>query len=279
MKTTPLKAVYLDTFLTNKILVKLEDTLLPDKQYTLNVLKDSVLRDTSGIYLSKMSFSFQPKVTNRIINFAMNYAPFADSARGVDFYKEIVFNFNNPILFDSTADYFTLKKSSEDVAVDFNLIQNTPNSLKIIPKMEFLPDNWYRLMLNMGKISSVDGEKLKDTVIKYDFNTADWRTFPKVSGTVENKINCSNVKVVLIPNDPGMKYETEIAADGTWVFPRVKPGKYLLELYCDADDNGKYDSGLAFPFKFAENFAKFTNIIEVKERWDVENIKLTFENK
>jgi hypothetical protein len=159
----------------------------------------------------------------------------------------------------------------------FKVEKNTPNSLKIQHITELLSESWYRIIYNSTSIESIFGDKLKDSTYKWDFSTSDWRTFPNVSGKLLDKYNCGNVYLRLVSAEKQQNYEIKVEESGNWKFTKVKPGKYKLETYCDSNGNGKYDVGTAFPFKHAEKFKNFSNEIDVKDRWDVENIMLLFD--
>ncbi len=64
--------------------------------------------------------------------------------------------------------------------------------------------------------------------------------------------------------------------DNSWQIDKIKPGNYKVEMFCDENQNGEYDYGAIIPFQFSEKFIRNVNEIEVKPRWEIENIMLLY---
>lgn len=277
LKSYGIKNYFLDSAISAKLYVTLSDSITSQSQLTLNILQSNVFKDTSDVLLNKLSYKFNPKLSDKKFTFQPNSNPLKDSLKGIMHDNKFVFNFNCPIKFDSLGKYFQFQRLTDNSDIPFEVIQASSNSLQLIPKSELLSESWYRVNFNQGAVESIFGDKLKDTLLKYDFMTGDWRVYPSVSGKLLDKSGCKGLVLRLISDEGKQSYETKNFPKGDWIFDKVKPGKYHLETYCDANQNGKYDSGISYPFQFAEKFKIFSNVIEVKERWNVENIMLLFD--
>jgi hypothetical protein len=140
-------------------------------------------------------------------------------------------------------------------------------------------DSWYRILLNLSLIRSLDNEIIKDTTVKYDFKTEDWRGFSDISGKLLDSIGCANIILNLLNSKNTIISSTKINTDKSFIFTNIPDGIYKIEGYCDENNNGKFDYGRAFPFQFSEHFVLFNNTVEVKPRWNLENIMLLFDDK
>lgn len=276
-KILPIEGYFLDSTFSQRLFVRLSDTLIPEVQYSFKVLSDNYFKDTSGVFVKKINYNFSSKQIKSEFQFKLISAPFKDSTRAVKPNFNYSFNFNCPVQFDSAQTYFKFSQLNDKSVLPFSVKLISPNSIKLTPDIELLPENWYRIEFMTKNISSIFEEKLKDTIFKYDFQTQDWRTFPKVSGKLLDKFGCSQIILQLISSDKAITYTANLNEDKSFSFPYVKPGKYFLRVFCDENKNGTYDFGQAFPYRHSEFFKNFSNEINVQERWDVENIMLLFD--
>jgi len=65
----------------------------------------------------------------------------------------------------------------------------------------------------------------------------------------------------------GPEYSTTLAAPGLYRFDHILPGLYQLSAFRDANNNGRYDFGAAFPFVPAERFIVWPDTMKVRSRW------------
>ncbi len=65
----------------------------------------------------------------------------------------------------------------------------------------------------------------------------------------------------------GPEYSMTLAAPGPYRFDHILPGLYQLSAFRDANNNGRYDFGAAFPFAPAERFIVWPDTMKVRSRW------------
>jgi hypothetical protein len=65
----------------------------------------------------------------------------------------------------------------------------------------------------------------------------------------------------------GPEYSVRLAAPGPYRFDHILPGLYQLSAFRDANNNGRYDFGAAFPFVPAERFIVWPDTMKVRSRW------------
>ena len=66
---------------------------------------------------------------------------------------------------------------------------------------------------------------------------------------------------------PGPEYSMILPAPGPYRFDHILPGLYQLRGFRDANKNGRYDFGAAFPFVPAERFVVWPDTMKVRSRW------------
>ncbi len=68
------------------------------------------------------------------------------------------------------------------------------------------------------------------------------------------------------------RFEVRLKKSGAWEFSNIPPGAYRLTAFVDANGNGRYDYGSAFPFVPAERFVVLQSELQVRPRWTIENV-------
>lgn len=68
------------------------------------------------------------------------------------------------------------------------------------------------------------------------------------------------------------RFEVRLKKQGAWEFANIPPGAYRLTAYVDANGNGRYDYGSAFPFVPAERFVVLQTDLQIRPRWTIENV-------
>jgi hypothetical protein len=57
---------------------------------------------------------------------------------------------------------------------------------------------------------------------------------------------------------------------------RLPEGRYGIQAFEDLDGNGKYRSGLPYPFLPSARFAVYPDTVKVRARWSVEGVQIKF---
>lgn len=278
-KNLEIKSIFLDSIYSKNLFVKLNDKIRDSVNYIFKLTRDSILVDTSGIYSTKIDYSFVANNTNTNYAFKLISTPFADSTQRVKKVTQLQFIFNKPILVPKDSIPVEIIDLNTKKKILLNIVYPQSNSIKIETQDELNADSWYRILLNLSLIRSLDNEIIKDTTVKYDFKTEDWRGFSDISGKLLDSIGCANIILNLLNSKNTIISSTKINTDKSFIFTNIPDGIYKIEGYCDENNNGKFDYGRAFPFQFSEHFVLFNNTVEVKPRWNLENIMLLFDDK
>ncbi len=271
----PLQAIWLDSIISNKMSILTQNPLQFNYTYKFKII-DSSVSDIYGIslfgiekdfYTSKPPFNFVPKLVN---------LPFKDSTRNIGLEKEYNFIFNYPVILDSSRNPIELLQLPDSAKVKIHIEPMSANILSVKLNNPLNADTWYRFRLNLKDFNTIGNPKFRDTVINLSFKTADWRSNPSISGHITVGMKCSNVYVVLKNSKDEDSRIIKADSLGNWQIDYVQPDIYLVEIFCDENANGKYDYGLAYPYHYSELFEIYDQKIEVKPRWNIEKINLTF---
>lgn len=272
-KKIEIKSFYTDSIYSKKIFVNLFDSIEIGRILKV-IIPQNTLTDTNQLKNNTISYFFKlnPKSTEN--RFVINGYPFKDSTTNIDKLEYFTFSFSKPLdTIPKDAIKLLHLKTKKDLKID--LISNK-NELKISLIEDLQPDEWYRILINLARINSINGDKISDSTIKIDFKTADWNQFPSVSGKVLDSVGCAHKVILLKSKEGNYSYTAFIQNGNNWKIDHVRPGKYLIEIFCDDNQNQRYDYGKAYPYEYAEKFLQTKQEIEVKPRWNVENIMLLF---
>ncbi len=126
---------------------------------------------------------------------------------------------------------------------------------------------------------------VKDSVYNFSlpFRTVSINSFGDMMGTVTSAytdfiITDQIVKIVLEAKllIPVLKYIFD-SRDTVFIYKNILEANYNLFSYIDKNNNSAYDHGYPFPFDYCEPFYIFTNTINIKGGWTVENVNISFE--
>lgn len=200
----------------------------------------------------------------------ISFGELKDSSKikGVDFEYEI--NFPLPIRNESF-DFARLinKEDSSNVRLDYYFLDSRSLS---ISANDLKPENEYKFEFDTKSLINIFNEPLQDTSVVINFSTRIKQTFSSISGSLSDSIDCENL-ILKIFNDKN-QYFTKIE-NNKWLISEIIPGNYKTEIICDKNNNGTYDFGSVEPYEFSEKFYILKNEIEIKERWDLEDIILS----
>ncbi len=238
------------------------------------VIKDSAgnsVDDTANIaYLSAVGDIDYPKPE-------ISRMPFRDSSGSVSRFNAIDFILSAPVDASNIINRVKFIKLQDSTAVDFDLIMFFDNVISLKPRKPLENDQWYGISIDMMKISDFFGTAAPDTVYMLRFKTEDTRNYGRISGTLTDSSKLGgDIFLILESADSKTRRILNAGPGGKWEFESLPPGDYLIEIFCDTDKNGVYTYGNAFPFKFAEPFKKLKDVLSLKPRWNIDDIKIVF---
>ena len=184
---------------------------------------------------------------------------------------------NFTFIFNDAFDSTTAKKGitftdTSGTAVPY-LIRFIDNGSFVIRTENKLKTNTdYKIKLDLSKFIDIAGNKFDSTYI-YKFKTINGLDFTGISG----KLSGAEIekKPYLVLENFGKEknsYKVPAGNNYNFEFTRILPGKYKLWCFYDANNNGKYDYGKAYPFKPSEKFWVYPDTLNLRARWTQTNL-------
>ncbi|ROL59793.1 hypothetical protein D9V86_10195 [Bacteroidetes/Chlorobi group bacterium ChocPot_Mid] len=232
--------------------------------------KNISVRDTAGNIISDtMNYAFfYPENGVNQTKPELIKMPYPDSSLYVPVIPDLNFTFNIPILKSNIKEAVRFI-DIDSLQVSFDIDFKSDNILKIIPKNKLEPIKWYLLFIKMDRITAANNQKGKDTTLRLKFRIVDNRNYGGINGKIKNLTQAdTNLKIIIYNNN--YRVTTSPGDGGKWVINSIPEGKYQFELFYDADGNGKYSFGEAYPFKHSEPFLNIKEEKEVPARWTIE---------
>lgn len=135
------------------------------------------------------------------------------------------------------------------------------------------PNNEYEIKIDNKFLIDAAGNFI-DSVFTYKFSTINNLDFSGLSGKVIADDEMNIVVIAKNINDDKLTYKQNTR---NFKFDRVFPGKYLLIVFDDKNENLEYDKGMIHPFEPSEQFVFYPDTLELKPRWPVGDITIKIE--
>ena len=157
----------------------------------------------------------------------------------------------------------------DEINIDF--LDDATLKISPIKKLETSKD--YRINMILQQFKNIAGNSY-DTTYVFKFKTISGIDFTGLAGIVSNfDISKNPVLILQGINGDKLKYSEKLSSDGKFNFKRIEPGDYNLWCYYDTNKNNMFDYGWPFPFKPAEKFFYYKNVITLKPRWTLTDLK------
>ena len=154
--------------------------------------------------------------------------------------------------------------------IPFNFSFPDDATLKIKPLLNLRSDFGYSIKIDLNKFEDANGNKT-DSIYQLKFSTLTGLEFTGVSG----KISSSDTTLVLVLENsakPEKKYFTKPDANLNFSFERIEAGGYRLWAFRDLNNNGQYDYGWFYPFRFSEKFYFYPEELNLRPRWSLTDL-------
>jgi len=241
----------------------------PQAQGTYRAGADNLF-DLSGLPLDSLSREVEFTVSSQIDTVRprlVRVVP-GDSARAVVLDAPVELTFSELMRMDSS---HTIMMIRDTAGVAVQGIGRWKNHFQFEFKPASVWQSRAKHVIGIFPDSTFDlsGLALFDTLRQRVFWTVNADTLSSISGSVSDTTTALGQLRMSAKQIVGGKamYETTVDAPGLYKFDAVLPGVYQLSVYRDANSNGRYDFGKAFPFFPAERFFVSPDSIKVRARW------------
>jgi len=273
--TINIKAKYKNTFEENTYEIIPETKLNHQKVYTLIFNKENLPYDSN---FNNLDINRIPKFItyNKIDSLPIRLftKPFKDSSLNIPLNPIFDYTFNNAINKENLILNYSLFQKSNNTLIELDTIPTADNQIILKPRNALNENTDYLLRVEFKNVSSLNNSLTIDTTIILNFKTDDFRNSGSISGKfINNNLKCKE-KLMIVLYNKNYRFQKELNDRNEFVFINIPADTYNIEVYCDKNNNKKYDYGRVYPFEFAEEFYIHNQTITVKARWMVENIQI-----
>jgi len=219
----------------------------------------------------------------------------ADSSRHVTVTTNIEMIFsemiaNSPALLNQAPKQLAPKiapfvvQDSSGKSINGKGIWQNPFQFRFAPDALLKSRAQYFLKIRSDSTFDPNGNALFDTLRQITFWTMNADTLTAISGMITDgqpdatgtvhltlkqvgAFTSSRIGAAPTATRSGIEHSTILPAPGPYRFDYILPGLYQLSGFRDANKNGRYDFGAAFPFAPAERFVVWPDTMKVRSRW------------
>ncbi len=192
----------------------------------------------------------------------------------IDFRKPVIrLLFDDGVNLNSKAVKFENKKG-KGFGLTIARINDAEFLLTVKQKLKSNED--YLMKIDFSKFSDAAGN-YTDSVFVYPIKTTNELDYVTVEGKIDGARNKLVIANLLRLKD-NLILQTKTKKDCKFYFRSVSPGKYFIWAFVDKNKNGKYDYGKLIPFQYSETFTFRSDTLNVRPRWPIKNVNLTFQN-
>jgi hypothetical protein len=238
----------------------------------------SGLRDSVGLPISPIAdrLTFEGSGIADTVMPALSGLTFADSMKNMEIDPVLFVYFSEPVTDVGWESLVQFRDTLGPVSFE---AQWLGHALELRPRNLLTGNMWYTVSVNTGILLDFAGNKGKDTVLSYRFQTIDTERLSGIEGIVVDRAESdTSGPIVLTARDADRKTaiprQVSVARSGPFIFDRLLEGRYVLEAFRDRNNNGIYDAGSARPFSVSERFTVHADTLRLRARWPVEGVVL-----
>jgi len=237
------------------------------------------VRDSAGNVISPKgnSLVFSGSSIPDSLRFQLESVSIKDSTLGVPLHPSFHFTFSDAVDTAHCGEWLRLRADSASF-VPLIVHWQTLTTSTAQPVDPLIGLHWYSLEAELFKIKRWDSVSLEDSLKQWRFQTLDSYELGSVSGSVTLKSHnqpVGTLYVISIPVEKSIERSTAVVdKTGTFSFPMLQAGKYVLKVFEDTNRNGVYDPGKPFPFQPSEPVFLFNDTLRIRARWPLEGVNL-----
>ncbi|GJQ20189.1 MAG: hypothetical protein HBSIN02_05440 [Bacteroidia bacterium] len=250
----------------------------PQDSGTAYMVRVSGLRDSVGLTISPLADrlvvegSWIPDTVGpRVLR-----TTFADSTTQIRIDPVIAVYFSEPVLPPRGEPPAILRDTLGEVACDVVWLGQ---SVELRPRRFLRSLLWHTLSVRSGLLEDYAGNRGKDTILAFRFQTLDSERFSAIEGVVvEGSDADTSGPIILSARDVTRKgavsRHVRLEHSGPFVLDRLLEGRYTLEAFRDRNENRSYDAGAVRPFIPSERFTVHPDTLRLRARWPLEGVVL-----
>jgi hypothetical protein len=131
----------------------------------------------------------------------------------------------------------------------------------------------FRLQIDTGKLRSLWGDSLGDSLWVRQFNSWKHADLGEIAGTVQLPVDSAGFVVEARAMQDGRRVQQVLPAGSrSFMLENLPEGPWRLRVMVDVNRNGRWDTGRSLPFRFAEPIVLYPDTVNVRKRWTTEGI-------
>ena len=158
----------------------------------------------------------------------------------------------------------------DSVLVEHDVEWINPLCVKLLPKVNWIPDRDYLIIIPQESIFPLYRKTLKDSVSTISFKTSGYQKYGSLvisPGTDHFK----NLKVELkILGKEDVISKNNLNLDKSFRLDKILEGQYLLMFYQDKNKDNQISSGVIDPYQPSEWFYNYPDTINIRSNWELE---------
>ncbi|MDC1010132.1 Ig-like domain-containing protein [Flavobacteriaceae bacterium] len=256
--------------------IKIESSL-PDSvnyTYTKENEKDTLIFWLSRNSFDSLNFNLIEKDTTKLVTvkFDRSKDTLIDSlsispkTTSIIHLKE-TFKLSSNIPLENIEDSLITIRDIDSLIVPFTTSIND-NLDQIDIKFEVSPSDNYRLFILPEAIKDIRGVSNNDT-LQYNVVSQSLEDYGNVYLDVIRNSNSKFILQMIDSNGDVIRVFKNVNQDATYNFDYVRPGKYIFRLIEDTNNNDKWDTGNYLKKIKPERVYYFSNELEVRANWDL----------
>jgi len=127
------------------------------------------------------------------------------------------------------------------------------------------------LHFGRGSFTSVENDTLRD--LDYYYTQLRSENFGIIRGKVFTSFSSFTIQLL---DKQGLEIQQEIKNTSEYSFNNVKPGSYVIRVFIDTNNDGKWDPGNIYDNIKPEEVYFFPEVISVRANWEITDINLEF---
>jgi len=256
--------------------IKIESSL-PDSvnyTYTKENEKDTLIFWLSRNSFDSLNFNLIEKDTTKLVTVKFDRAKdtlidslsISPKTTSIIHLKE-TFKLSSNIPIENIEDSLITIRDIDSLIVPFTTSIND-NLDQIDIKFEVSPSDNYRLFILPEAIKDIRGVSNNDT-LQYNVVSQSLEDYGNVYLDVIRNSNSKFILQMIDSNGDVIRVFKNVNQDATYNFDYVRPGKYIFRLIEDTNNNDKWDTGNYLKKIKPERIYYFSNELEVRANWDL----------
>ncbi len=243
--------------------------------FRIHVSSDSLgPRDLGGLHVndSLADVAVSLGVGRDSVAPALLSSPFRDSTLNISLLPYFEFSWNTAMQNQVLDASLGVIRNNQRIRTISQWLNGTQLRASTLDSLE--SDTWYELRFRLNSLASFDGLSAPDSTVRLHFKTIDTRSRGSLEGILVDSVEPNSPHLIRLRTKAGAEIEQKLSKAGTFRFDNLPEGEYFVDAYCDSNSDGRYTSGSAFPYRFAERISLERPSVIVKARWQIQDIRV-----